>query len=140
MPTQAVLDPKVHFNSSISKLNMRIQNSRRPQVVKKEVLYRESDVPAGFKEKYVLPELPEQKKSFIDRVRQNLEEQSVKIPKETDIQAPSLQTAGVYLDAQTLRERGEWSNVKQAGLVLGIEDFVKLDLIERQKQKELDEQ
>jgi hypothetical protein len=33
-----------------------------------------------------------------------------------------------------------WNNFKQAGIVLGIEDYVKLDMIEKQKQKEYDEQ
>jgi len=115
LPTQKPLDPKVHFNTSIELLNIKGGGRKRPQVIRKEVLYRECDVPERFKEQLKKQET-KVPISYIDSLKKLLEEKSLILRGEE-------QDEGL----NNVFEEAEWKNARLAGLVLGMEDYVKLE-------------
>eukprot|EP00347_Sterkiella_histriomuscorum_P017301 403349913 len=125
LPTQQTYDPKMHFNSSIDMLKNKYLIKRKVLNLRKDILFKESDVPENFREK-----IKERKtlvpQSFLHSMYKLLDEKSIQIQLNQDLENSTF---------RNIFQQADWLNSKKAGALLGVEDFVKLDRETKLKEK-----
>ncbi|CDW87345.1 UNKNOWN [Stylonychia lemnae] len=118
LPTAQPFDPRIHFNTSIDMLQDKNLMRRKTLNMRKDILFKESDLPDNFREqiqerKTMVPQ------SFLHSMYKLIDEKSIQIQHNEDLEKTMF---------KNIFEQADWLNMKKAGVLMGIEDYVKLDI------------